>query len=85
MSTEKITIGIGFGVLSEPIDKQLRKQGFKFDKDKIAIYVKEVEAINVLRFGSGLLTDAMTSKLTKKLYGKIIRHVAAKNKLTINK
>ncbi len=77
-------IGLGFGVLSPTISEQLKKQGFKFDKEKIKHFQEEANAINTLRFGSGLLTDSMVNKIVPKLYKKVVAHVAKQNKLTIN-
>jgi hypothetical protein len=77
------TIGLGYGVLSDPINKQLDKQGFKYDKKKIAQFEQEREAINILRFGSGLLTDSMVDKIIPKLHRKIVAHVAKENGLSV--
>lgn len=73
---ENKQIGLGFVALSDPINVQLKKQGFKFDAKKVAVFEKEVDAINQLRFGSGLLTDSMVEKMIPKLYKKIVQHVA---------
>jgi hypothetical protein len=81
--SENKKIGIGFGVLSDPISKQLKTQGFKFDAKKVKIFEDEMEAINVLRFGSNLLTDSMVDKIIPKLYKKIVAHVAKENKLSV--
>ncbi len=80
---ENKNIGIGFGILAEPLAKQLKKQGFKFNVEKIKYFEREREAINTLRFGSNLLTDSMVDKIIPKLYKKIIAHVAKENKLKI--
>lgn len=77
-------IGISFGALSPKLSAQLRQQNFKFDKEKIKIYEMEIDALTRLRFGSGLLTDSMFDKLIKKLYNKIVSHVAARNGLKVN-
>jgi hypothetical protein len=76
-------IGISFGALSQPLSKQLKSQGFKFNPDKIKTFEKEIDAINQLRFGSNLLTDSMVDKLIQKLYKKIVSHVAKENKLKV--
>jgi hypothetical protein len=73
------TIGLSYGILSDPLNKQLDKQGVKYDKKKIAQFEEEREAINRLRFGSGLLTDSMVDKILPKLHKKIIAHVAKAN------
>ena len=81
----KKTLGIGYGIMCEPISVQLDKQGFQYDKKKIDLFEAEREAINTLRFGSGLLTDSMIDKIFPKLHKKIVAHVALKNKMKTNK
>ena len=76
-----VKIGLSYGILSDPISKQLSKQNLKFDKDKIKVFEREVEAINTLRFGSCLLTDSMVDKIIPKLHKKIVSYVAKSNKL----
>jgi hypothetical protein len=76
---ENQTVGLGYGLLSDPLDKQLDKQGLKYNKKKIAQFEAEREAINTLSFGSGLLTDSMVDKILAKLHKKIIAHVAKSN------
>ena len=46
------SVGLSYGILSEPLEKQLDKQGLNYDKKKIAQFEKERDAINILRFGS---------------------------------
>ena len=45
---ENQTVGLSYGVLSDPLDKQLDKQGLKYDKKKIAQFEAEREAVNTL-------------------------------------
>jgi uncharacterized protein YllA (UPF0747 family) len=73
------TVGLSYGILSEPLDKQLDKQELKYNKKIIAGFESEREAINTLRFGCGLLTDGMVDKMLPKLHKKIIAHVAKSN------
>jgi len=82
---ENQSVGISYGILSEPLDKQLDKQGLKYDKKKIAEFQEELEAVNILRFGSGLLTDSMVDKILPKLHKKIMAHVAKANGMSIIK
>lgn len=81
--SENKKIGLSFGCLSEPISKQLKIQGFKFNEKNVTVFEKEVDAINQLRFGSNLLTDSMVDKIIPKLYKKIVAHVAKENGLSI--
>lgn len=74
-------IGLSYGIMSDKLSKQIKDQGFDFDKSKIEIFQKEVDAINCLRFGSNLLTDSMVDKIIPKLHKKIVSHIASKNKL----
>jgi hypothetical protein len=76
---EKKLIALSYGVLSDPLKKQLDKQGLKYDKYKIAQFEADREAVNRLRFGSGLITDSMVDKILPKLHMKIIAHVAKVN------
>jgi hypothetical protein len=76
-------IGLSFGALAEPISKQLKDQGFGYDEKKVAVFEKEIDAINQLRFGSHLLSDGMVDKIIPKLYRKIVQHVAEANKMQI--
>lgn len=78
MESKQVTIG--YGVLCEPIAKQLKKQGFKYNHDTIKRYEKELQALNMLRFGSGILTDSMFDKILTRLHKKIIAHVKHTNK-----
>lgn len=77
------TVGISYGIMADPLDKQLEKQGLKYDKKKIARFEAEREAVNILRLGSGLLTDSMVDKILPKLHKKIMEHVAVANKKVI--
>lgn len=79
-------VGLSFGIMSEPISKQLKTQGFKFNKETIKDFQEEINAINVLRFSeSDLLTDKMLDKIIPKLHKKIVQHVAKQNKLSVVK
>lgn len=77
MQTQKV--GLSYGIISDPLNKQLDKQGFKYNKKVIADFEEERKAINILRFGSGLLTDSMLEKVIFKLHKKIVAHVAKAN------
>jgi SpoU rRNA methylase family enzyme len=78
------SVGIYFGVFSDPLNTQLKKQGFKYNEKRVTEFEKQRDAINVLRF-SDLLTDGMTDKICKKLHSKIVSHVAKENKMKVVK
>ena len=82
---KSINVGIGYGIFSEPLDKQIDKQGLKYDKKKIAQFEKERDAVNTLRFGSGLLTDSMIDKILPKLHKKVMAHIAKANGMNLVK
>lgn len=70
---------IGFGVLLPTISQQLKKQNFKFDKEKAKHFEKLRFSINYLVF-SDLLNDKERDNITKKLFSKIKTHVILMNK-----
>lgn len=65
---------IRFGAMQPTIASQLRKQGFKFDKDKMATFQKLSHSISMLRIHS-VVTDSVADKACKSLYKKILSHV----------
>lgn len=71
---------LGFGALLPKISTQLRKQGFKFDKEKVKLFEKCKESILYLMFNS-FLSDKQIDILFDKLRRKIVAHVKLKNKL----
>lgn len=77
-------LGISFGALSDPIDKQLKSQGFKFDAKKVKDFGVKIDALHHLRFGS-YLSDSEASKVTKRIYKAIEKHVLKENKLIVVK
>ena len=68
-----------FGALAPTIEKQLELQHFKFDKKKVAIMVKQIHAINVLRFHNNMITDSVANKLFDKMFKVITKHVNSNN------
>lgn len=70
-------IGIDYGLLADPISKQIKNQGFICD-DKIRKFDKVFDSMIVLRFNY-VLTDGMYSKILTKFHRQIIRHVAKIN------
>lgn len=62
--------GIHFGALAEPISKQLKEQGFKFDAQQIRYFEKQVDAITRLRFAD-LIPDTVAAKAFNKVYKRI--------------
>ena len=70
---------IHFGAIADPIATQLENQGFKFAKEKVQIFQKELDSITRLRFGSHILTDSMADKCYGKLMKAITKHVNLNN------
>ena len=74
---EPLKIGIHYGLLADPISKQIKNQGFICD-EKISRFEKTFDSLIVLRF-SDLLTDSMYNKILVKFHKQLIRHVAKIN------
>lgn len=77
-------LGIHFGALADPISKQLKQQGFKFDAEQVKHFEKQLDAITRLRFAD-LIADTVATKAFNKLYKRIQQHVCKVNKLSIVK
>jgi hypothetical protein len=73
-------LGIYFGALSNDISEQLDEQGYKYDPEKAKHFQYMAEAIFRLRFND-ILNDSQAEKCRQKLFNKIKKHVAQKNKL----
>lgn len=71
---DKKEIGIYFGALAEPIERQLEKQGLKTTPE----HVKEFNALNharlTLLFGD-CITDSENDKICKKILNKLKKSV----------
>ena len=78
---ESLVIGIHYGLLADPISKQIKNQGFIID-EKIRKFDKTFDSIQVLRF-SDLLTDSMYNMILTNFHRQIIRHVAKINKYKV--
>ena len=76
--------GIHFGAMAEPISKQLKKQGFKYDEEQVKHFEKQLDAITRLRFAD-LIADTIATKAFNKLCKRIQQHVCKVNKLAIVK
>ncbi len=79
MENETKQLKLGFGALLPKISTQLRKQGFKFDKEKVKLFEKCLDSILYLMFND-FLSDKEIDKLFDKLRRKIVAHVKLKNK-----
>lgn len=73
-------VKIGFGGLVEPLEKQLKEQGLKFDKVEVDEYQECNDAIFTLHL-SDILTYSEVEKARQKLYKQILAHIKKKNKL----
>lgn len=74
----KVSLQIGFGALQPTIEKQLKAQGFKFDKEEVKHYEKLRESITYLMFAS-VLNDKETDRAKERLFKIILNHVEKKN------
>jgi hypothetical protein len=79
MGNKKIQVGIRFGILSEKLSTQLKKQKLNFAPERIKVFEKEIDAIHQLRFGTCLLNESMTDRLFVKLNKAILKHLAQNN------
>lgn len=75
---QKPTLVMGFGIINETIAKQLKQQGFKFDKQKVKEFENIRNSINTLYFAR-FLTEKAKTKATSKLFVKLTEHIAIKN------
>lgn len=73
------TLTIQAGAFADPIGKQLKKQGFKFNKEKVKHFQQNMERITHLKF-SDILSDGATEKARQKLFSQIKRHINMMNK-----
>lgn len=71
---DKKQLGIHFGALADPIEKQLEAQGFIASKKIIEEYNRLNHARLQLLFG-GCITDSENEKIMKKIMGKLKRNV----------
>ncbi len=74
------SLKIAYGAISYPLSMQLKMQGFKFDKDRLKRFQKEVDAVNYLRLGSHVMTDSMVDKALAKIHKALGKHIAEYNK-----
>ncbi len=75
----KETVLIRYGAMADSLATQLIKQKLKYAKERVAVFQKEIDAINQLRFGSNLLSESMVDKLFNKLHKKILSHLDKNN------
>lgn len=78
------SIGIHFGILCDPLEKQLKDQGLKFKKQDVQEFQEYMDAIEHLRCGL-LLPEGQVEKIRLRLHRKIVSHVAKCEKLKIKK
>jgi hypothetical protein len=72
-------LGIGFGPLCDPIPKQLKQQGFKYNHDTAKEFEQHRQSVIDLMFGN-VLSDSQVDMAYKKLFAQIRKHVISKNK-----
>ena len=71
---EQKQFGIHFGAMCDPISKQIKSQGLKFNKSDMDHFEKQAEAIFRLKISS-LISEAIAKKAQNKLFKKITTHV----------
>lgn len=69
--------GIHFGAMSDKIGKQIKKQGFEYDKVTIEKYQACADAIEMLGI-HGFLSLKNRDAMRKRLFNKIRAHVKIK-------
>jgi len=77
MENNKLTIQ--FGALADRIGKQLSKQNYHYDIQKVKGFDKSCNCIIQLWF-DGILSDTEKKKCQDKLFKKITSHVNLKNR-----
>lgn len=77
---QKTTLLIGYGALCDPIQDQLKEQGFNFDSKKVEQFEQSREALLTLRFGPVDCPDSIYDKLLRRLHSKVTAHIKHKNK-----
>lgn len=75
MSIKDGTLNLSFGLISEPLSKQIKKEGYKLPKN-IKYLDKCVEASKTLKF---LLPDSLNEKIVQKLNKEIVKSVKEVN------
>ena len=68
-------IKLSYGALSERLDVQLQKQGFKFKENTVQLFELERMAIVTLSLGNFLLTDNQAKAIRQKLHKKVVSHL----------
>lgn len=69
-TTGTTTIGIHFGPLADPIEKQLNEQGFTLNGDEE--YQQSVDAINLLWLDN-IITSTEKNKMCDRLFKRICK------------
>lgn len=72
-------LNIHIGALAPTISAQLKKQGLKFNPEKVKQIQKSLHCITHLFFDD-ILSDAQAKKAYDKLFTQIKKHVKTQNK-----
>lgn len=67
------SIEIRFGALAYPIDKQLKRQGYRLDPAFSRQLQMDVDAVTRLRV-QGLLSDAAHNRIAKRITQQILKN-----------
>lgn len=68
----KITIGLRWGCLCEPISEQLKKQGIEFDKEDGEYFNRLKDACNLLSF---IVPDSTGRKNFEKAHNEVLKRI----------
>lgn len=75
MSLKEGTLNLSFGLISEPLSKQIKKEGYNLPKN-IKYLDKCADACKTLKF---LLPDSLNDKIVQKLNKEIVKAVKEVN------
>lgn len=75
---DKITIGLRWGCLCEPISEQLKQQGIEFDKKDGEYFNRLKDACNLLSF---IVPDSTSRKNFEKANKEVLRRVKVHYKM----
>lgn len=75
---------LSFGILSDPISKQIRDQGLKVSEDSSKLFKMISKGLEVMRFYLDV-PDKMYESLQKRAFNKVVQIVEKENKVKIKR